>query len=317
MAKKFRAIKASIITGILLFSVIAAVIPTTSAGILFNLSSVLTVNWGNETQQPVVPRGALRQMDIEITHEVTHGMLGKYLLELYRNQQVIIDLEITDRSPWVTATLSQLSLQARVTPDEPYTLITKLSLQVSDDAPAFQLGYVTIKASAKTIGLIKGYEKAFTLNFVADYKPLIKPELPGSNAKTIGPLDTATFPITIENLGNARTIVYLKVVNTSVPNEWVAIVTDQVTLEEGTGSTGTAYLTIKPPKGIGYHDDDATISVSLQPVQADNAANKGDIIYQTVLVESRGFSTPGFESIGFLGALAIVMAIIFIIRKRK
>jgi hypothetical protein len=43
----------------------------------------------------------------------------------------------------------------------------------------------------------------------------------------------------------------------------------------------------------------------------------GVITYETVLVQSRGFSTPGFEAIGFIGALAIVMVIIFITRKRK
>jgi hypothetical protein len=317
MTKKFRPVKASILTGIILVSVIVAMLPTASAGPLFNLQSVLTVNWGNETQQPVVPRGALRQLDIEISHTVTHGVLGKYLLQLYTSTQVIIDLEITDKSPWVTATLSQSSLQAVLTPGETIIVKTKLSLQVSDDAPAFQLGYVTIKATAQPIALIKGYTKEFTLNFVADYKPLIKPSLPNTNAKTIGPMDTAVFPINIENLGNARTIVYLSVVNTSLPKDWVAIVTDQVTLEEGSGSTGTAYLVIKPPKGFGYHDEKGTISVSLQPVQADNQANKGEIVYQTVLVESRGFSTPGFEAIGFIGALAIVMITIFIIRKRK
>jgi hypothetical protein len=315
MTKRFNTVKASIVTGIVLVSVIVAVLPTTSAGPLFNLQSVLNVTWGNETQQPVVPRGALRQLDITITHTVTHGVLGKVLLELYASTNVIINLEITDKSSWVTATLSQSSLTTPITPDKTTTVITKLSLSVADNAPAFELGYVTIKATAQQIALIKGYEKEFSLNFVADYKPLIKPSFQDTNTKEIGPMDTATFPINIENLGNARTIVYLNVMN--VPKDWVAIVTSQITLEEATGSTGTAYLVIKPPKGFGYHDDQKTITISMQPVQADRPTNMGVITYETVLVQSRGFSTPGFEAIGFIGALAIVMVIIFITRKRK
>jgi hypothetical protein len=315
MTKKFKAAKVSIITGIVLASVIAAVIPTTSAGPLFNLQSVLNVSWGNETQQPVVPRGALRQLDITITHTVTHGALGKVLLALYTSTNIIINLEITNKSSWVTATLSQSSLTTPVIPDNITHVTTKLSLSVADNAPAFELGYVTIKATAQKIALIKGYEKEFTLNFVADYKPLIKPSFQDTNTKEIGPMDTATFPINIENLGNARTIVYLNVVN--VPKDWVAIVTSQITLEEATGSTATAYLVIKPPKGFGYHDDQKTITISMQPVQADRPTNMGVITTETVLVQSRGFSTPGFEAIGFIGALAIVMVIIFITRKRK
>jgi hypothetical protein len=225
MTKRFNTVKASIVTGIVLVSVIVAVLPTTSAGPLFNLQSVLNVTWGNETQQPVVPRGALRQLDITITHTVTHGVLGKVLLELYASTNVIINLEITDKSSWVTATLSQSSLTTPITPDKTTTVITKLSLSVADNAPAFELGYVTIKATAQQIALIKGYEKEFSLNFVADYKPLIKPSFQDTNTKEIGPMDTATFPINIENLGNARTIVYLNVMN--VPKDWVAIVTSE------------------------------------------------------------------------------------------
>jgi hypothetical protein len=315
MTKRFQAAKVSIITGLILISAIIAVLPTSSAGPLFNLQSVINVSWGNETQQPVVPRGQLRQLDLVITHTVTHGLFGKYLLYLYSNTQIIIDLQITDKSSWCTATLSQGTLSTTVTPDNISTRITKLSLQVADDAPAFDLGYVTIKATAQKIALIKGYEQEFTLSFVPDYKPLIQPTLPETNTKQIGPMDTATFPIEIKNLGNARTVVNLNVV--SVPKDWVAIVTSQITLEEGTGSTGTAYLVVKPPKGFGYHDDQQTIMVSLQPAQADRQTNVGVTTYQTVLVQSRGFSTPGFEAIWFIGALAIVMVTMFIIRKRK
>jgi hypothetical protein len=315
MTKKFQAAKVSILTGLVLISTIVALVPTTSAGPLFNLQSVINVTWGNETQQPIVPRGQLRQLDLIITHTVTRGALGKLLLQLYQNTQIIIDLQITDSSSWCTATLSQSTLSTVVMPDTINTVKTKLSLQVADDAPAFELGYVKIKATVQKIAVIKGFEQEFTLSFQPDYKPLIKPTLPETNTKQIGPLDTATFPINIENLGNARTVVNLKIVD--VPKGWVAIVTSQITLEEGSGSIGTAYLVIKPPKGFGYHDDQQTITISMQPAQADRPSNVGVITYEQVLVQSRGFSTPGFEGIGFIGALAIVMITMYILRKRQ
>jgi hypothetical protein len=128
-------------------------------------------------------------------------------------------------------------------------------------------------------------------------------------------MDTAIFPILIENLGNARTVVLLNVV--SVPKDWNAIITSQVTLEEGAGSTATAYLVIKPPKGFGYHYDEQTIKISMQPVKADDYSKKGEITYESFLVQSRGFSTPGFDAIAFIGALAVVLLIITCIQKRK
>jgi hypothetical protein len=316
MTKRFKTVKASILTGIVLISVIVAVSPTTSAGPLFNLQSFVNVTWlSNETQEPIIPRGELRQLDLMITHTVTRGALGKYLLLLYTNTQITIDLEIIDQSPWCTATLSQGTVSTYVIPDGRTTSTTQLSLSVADDAPAFGLGFIKIKATAQKIGFIKGFADEFTLSFNPDYKPLIKPSLPETNTKDIGPLDTAQFPILIENLGNARTVVLLNVV--SVPEGWNAVITSQVTLEEGTGSTATAYLVVRPPKGFGYHYDEQTIKISMQPVKADDFNKKGEITYETFLVQSRGFSTPGFEVLGFIGALAIVMLTVFIMRKRK
>jgi hypothetical protein len=317
MTKKFQAAKASFVTGLVLVSIIVAVIPTTSAGILYNLQSVLTVSWSaNDTKTPVVPRGALRTLELTINHHVTRGVFGQVLLQLYAGYPVVIHIEIVKTPTWVTATLAQGTLTVTVTPDiAGSTVTTQISLQVADDAPAYGLGYIELKATAQKAGLIKGFEQNFTLSFVPDYKPLIQPTYPATNSKEIGPLDTAIFPIQITNLGNARTVVLLTVTN--VPSNWNAIITDQVILEEGTGSTGTAYLVIKPPKGFGYHDDQKTITISMQPVKADDYSKKGETTYATFLVQSRGFSTPGFETISFIGALAAVLLIITCLRRRK
>ena len=315
MTKKIKAVKASIITGIVLVSMLAAVLPTTSAGLIFNLQSVLNVTWGNETKQPVVPRGELRELTLAISHTVTRGAIGRGMLLLYQGNQIVINVEIVETPSWCTANIAQGTLSVTVQPDQITTVYTKLSLQVADNAPAYGLGYVKVKATARKAGLISAYEQDFTLSFIPDYKPLIKPSLPETNSKEIGPMDTAIFPILIENLGNARTVVLLNVV--SVPKDWNAIITSQVTLEEGAGSTATAYLVIKPPKGFGYHYDEQTIKISMQPVKADDYSKKGEITYESFLVQSRGFSTPGFDAIAFIGALAVVLLIITCIQKRK
>jgi hypothetical protein len=316
MTKRLQTAKISIITGLVLISTIVAIIPTTSAGLIFNLQGVVTVSWpGGETAQPVVPRGELRVLNLNVTYYVTKSFFGSGLLQAYSGKSIVITLEIIETPTWCTANIAQGTISATVVPNGKYYATTTLTLQVADDAPAFGLGSIKVRATAAAGGLIKGYQNDFTLSFIPDYKPLIKPSLPETNSKEIGPMDTATFPITIQNLGNARTIVYLYVVD--VPKDWVAIVTSQVTLEEGVDSTATAYVTIKPPKGFGYHDDQKTITISLQPVKADDATKKGEITYETVLVQSRGFSTPGFEAIAFIGAFAIVLITMTLIRKRK
>lgn len=316
MMKKFKTIKASIVTGLILVSVIVATIPTTSAGLIFNLQSVINVSWGNETDQPVVPRGELRTLTLEISHTVSRGALGQGLLMVLTGVQIPIHVEVVETPSWCTANIAQGTLTVILQPGETQYVETKLSMQVDDDAPAYGLGYIKIKATADTAyKVIEGFENDFTLSFIPDYKPLIKPSLPSTNAKEIGPMDTATFPINIENLGNARTLVLLKV--EYVPKDWNAVITSQVTLEEGAGSTGTAYLVVKPPKSFGYHYDENTIRISMQPVKADNPTKKGEIYYEDFLVQSRGFSTPGFDSIVFLGAFVIVFLFMNYLRKRK
>ncbi|MFA5102518.1 MAG: hypothetical protein WC525_05145 [Candidatus Thermoplasmatota archaeon] len=316
MTKRFKAVKASIITGLVLISVLFAVLPTASAGLIFDLQSVLTVEWSaNQTQQPVVPRGALRALDLTISHTVTRGVFGQMMLNVYTGKTIIINVEVVETPSWCTATIGQGTLATTVSPGEPTYVKTTLSLQVADDAPAFGLGYIKVIATARKAGLIEGFIQEFTLTFVPDYKPLIQPAYPETNTKKIGPLDTAVFPVQITNLGNARTVVLFTIVD--VPSDWNAIVTDQIILEEGEGSSSTAYLVIKPPKNFGYHNDEKTITISMQPVKYDDYSKKGEITYATFLVESRGFSTPGFESIAFIGALAVAFILFTLFRKRK
>jgi len=315
MTKRFKTVKASILTGIILISVIFAVAPTTSAGILFNLQSSLTVGW-NSTIEPLVPRGESKQLKIDITHTVNKGLLGAAVLQLYAGKMITIQIEVLSTPTWATASLSQGTVSATIgAPGTTQTLSTMLTLAVSENAPALGVGEVKLRATALKAGLVQSFQQDFGLTFQPDYKPLISPAYPDSNTKQIGPMDTATFRIDITNMGNARTRVYLNVV--TVPAGWVAIVTDQVTLEEAVGAVGTAYLVVKPPKGFGYHYDEQTITISMQPFKADDESKKGAITPASFLVESRGFSTPGFDAIAFIGALALVMSIIIFIRKRK
>lgn len=316
MTKRFKTVKASILTGIILISVIIAVSPTTSAGIFFNLQSSLTVSWNtSETQQPLVPRGGTRQLTLDITHMVNKGVLGSAILRAYTGKQITIKIEILSTPTWATASLSQGTVTATIDPTTLQTLHTALTLAVAENAPAFGVGEVKLRATALKAGLIQSFEQDFALNFQPDYKPLIQPTLPDANTKQIGPMDTATFRIDVQNLGNARTLVKLTV--ETVPEGWMAIITDEIVLEEGVGSMNTAYLVVKPPKGFGYHYDEETIVVSMQPVKADEQTKVGAVTKASFLVESRGFSTPGFEAIAFISALALVMGIIVYIRKRK
>jgi hypothetical protein len=313
--KKINEIKAGVVTVFVLSGLLVALVPISSAGPIFNFKSILNVTWGNETQEPFVPRGQLRTVTIIITHTVTKTAAGKGVLSTLTGALIPIHVEIIEKPSWCSATVQEGTLSVTVQPGITSTVKTTIAIQVANNAPANSLGYIKVKATAERTSIIEGFENVFTLNFIPAYKSLINPSLPETNMKEIGPMDTAVLPITISNLGNARTIVFLDV--TSIPEDWVAMVTSQLTLEEGAGSQGTAYLVVKPPKSFGYHNEEQIIKVSMQPVDANDYSKRGEITYQTFLVQSRGFSTPGFETILFLGAFVFTLLSIIYMRKRK
>ena len=315
MTKRFKTMKSSIVVGVLLVSIFAAIIPTSSAGLILNLSSIVNVDWGNETlDKPLVPLGEARNLDLEVTYGVTSGaFLSQAFLTLFIGRQVNIKLEVTEKPDWCTATLKSDTITTAVKSEET-KLKTTLTLRVDENAPAFGAGYVKITASVPRIGAIDGYSQVFNLDFTPSYLPMINAQSLEGNSKTIGPMDTAVFPIEVENMGKARTTVFFTIDN--VPEGWIAVVTDDITLDADKGSTGIAYLTIKPPKGFGYHNDDQSIKVTMTPARAEQLENQGESKTVTVIIESRGFSTPGFESLLFIGALLAVVLILKLKKKK-
>ena len=313
MAKLIKSAESTIILLILLVSLFAVSIPVIA---IPTLNSNINVVWGEkDTVKPVIPRDEIRKLNLTVQFKVDYGGDFAYgALVAYESQNVnaVIDLTISDRSPWCSADLGLETVLIPLTTELTQSSST-LNLQLRDDAPAYGDGYVTIKASVVPMGIIGGFEKEFTLNFAPEYLPRINVNLPEGTTKSIGPLDSAVFPVEISNLGNARTTVFFKIED--IPKGWTVAVTDDITLDDSTGKL--AYLTVKPPKEFGYHYDQKSIMVKLTPARAEDLTNIGEPLYVTFIVLSRGFSTPGFEAIGFIGALAIVMLTIFIIRKRK
>ena len=147
MAKHLRTVKASLIMGILLVSIFASIIPSTSGGVILKLQSVITVSWsGNETKEPVVPRGAIRPVDLKVSYSVTRGFLGRGVLAAYGGKLAFVRLEIVESSEWVTATLQTDTIAFPIS-EEINELSTIVSFQVDEDAPAYSLGHIKIKAS--------------------------------------------------------------------------------------------------------------------------------------------------------------------------
>ena len=102
---------------------------------------------------------------------------GVSRLQRSRGINALIKLKVTDHSPWCTA-----NLESELVPTPLTTGLTQssvfINLNLRDDAPAYGEGYVKISASVSKMGLIGGFEKEFTLDFVPEYLPRIDVNLP-------------------------------------------------------------------------------------------------------------------------------------------
>jgi hypothetical protein len=322
MVNRSKTVKTCFILGLLLFSTLTCLAPTPSAGPIVGLSSYVDVSWNSSaSEKPIVPRGGLRTIDLDVRYGITTGgILADLILPFYTGRQVTITLEILNYSSWCTPTLKSGSIVTAVLNGE-ITLKSQITLTVDVDAPAYAGGVVRMKASVDKIGPIDSFEQAFDLQFTASYLPLIKQQILNANTQQIGPMDTAVFQIQVENLGNARTVVFFEVDTSTLPEGWTALPTDNIILNEPPqqGATGIAYLTVRPPHTFGYHYDIASIQVKITPARAENDKERGEPQYATVVVESRGFSVIGLEFVApiiIIVALAIFLVYFYMRRKK-
>lgn len=313
MTKLNKSVKSTIILLIFLFSLSTISIPVNAWP---TLNSNINIVWGEQdTVRPVVPRDEIRRLNLTVQYKADYGGDFAYgAIDVYGSKglNVVIDLTISNHSPWCSADLGLETILIPLTTELTQSS-SSLNLQLRDDAPAYGDGYVTIKASVGTMGIIGGYEKEFTLAFTPEYLPRINVNLPEGTTKKIGPMDSAVLPIEVYNMGNARTTVFFKI--DDIPKGWTVAVTDDVTLDDSDAKL--AYLTVKPPKEFGYHYDQKGLMVKLTPARAEDLTNIGEPLYVTFIIQSRGFSTPGFEAILFIVSFTSMMLIFFIIRKRK
>lgn len=309
MRKNLKTVKTALVMGMLLFSVFTALMPSISAGNIVNLSHATNVTWasGNKTEL-LDPSGTMKSYDLDIQYKVTGGPGGKLLYSAFflDNRLVTIKLEIIEKSSWCEVTIPKGTIIATTSFSDWVEYSGKINIQVNENAPALAMGKVSIKASVDALSIISGFEEIFDLEFQPAYLPMMSKEVQDGNSREIAPLETASFPIEITNLGNDRTKVFLEVEN--VPDGWIAVVSDDVTID--VDGKATAYLIIKPPKNFGYHYEEESFRVALTPVRAEKISDRGQTEYVTVVVESRGFSTPGFEAIMLIGAL-LTIALIF------
>ena len=296
MTKHLRTVKATILVGILLISLSLAFVPSSSAGLLRNSATLkLDVN-AEDLNQKVVPLSGPMSIDVEVGYIIT-GNFAKQAINLYdsRNMVASIHLSIEETPSFCTATIQPNVVNPVITKDEAvYKENATISISFKEDAPA--RGEIKIKVrmfSDAIPGLLFVTQEATFIHeiaFTPDYLPIIS-VTPQGNFKEISPGEVAKFDIDITNLGNAKTVVDFTILN--FPDDWSPNIISSTTITES--GTTTVQLLVQPPYGFGYHNERETVQIQIVPSYFGDAELTGRIYTETFTIQSRGFSTPGFE----------------------
>jgi hypothetical protein len=226
---------------------------------LFGLQSVITVSWdANQTSEPLEPHGAYRRIDLDVSYSVVKGFLGQFILWycIFTRQIISVTVEIIEKPYYCTAIIDNSILLFSFS-DIPSVELSILGVSVNENAPAFEPFCVKIKASVNDIPgpfgfftFINDFEIIQSIFFTADYLSIMH-VTPESNYIETTPGTTVVDPITVENLGNGKTLVDIQFIN--FPEEWSLIIDPPQLIIEVDESKVTN-LSITPPPDFYGHE---------------------------------------------------------------
>jgi len=325
MTKNFRTFKTSLVMGILLVSILAVSVPSISAGPLglFNAEQDVVLSADiSAIEKEFKPVGGMYFIPINISYAIS-GLFSNQIASMFATRaKAIIELSVQPMQEWFTCIVSHNSVHADIgtnyqkVVEKPYIQVT-----LDERAPAKTMGTITvtmdIREQSALWATLNGRTMTADVSFTPAYLPIISITPKGNFEKT-EPGSTAEIEIELENLGNAKTVVDMRVLN--VPDGWAATIPARVTLGSavlGDNPKKTIILTIQPPYGFGYHNDRDQIEVEFIPAYYGDPSDPSVIGKEQIerfTVQSIGFSTPGFEGIFVIFAL-IGMALF--VKKRK
>ncbi len=324
MKTSFRRVKAGIIMSIILLSICATMCTSSSAG-LINIKPLISVTH-NRAEDNVIPKSGV--LDINLSTSFTLTGLGATYVQtssLLKDSSITISLELQEASDWIDASITNSPAKLKIA--EPGTTWqSKLSLTVTEKAPAFTLGKVKITATSTSLrGLLFNLQETtevFEVPFEIGYWPVVNYELKEGNFKEVGPLDTAVFPIALKNLGNGVTYIQIEPID-SLGEDWTVSIPSSVTLNSDDmlgedGTMATVRLTIKPPYDFGFHNDRKTFKVRFTPsyLGSPNLVGQSEVI--TFNVQSIGVSPgAGYEIPLILTVLVVIFIGFYVWRKSK
>jgi len=285
---------------------------------IYQCEGLIKVEYNRDNiTKPIVPLETARKIPLIIKHKVT-GNYAEYITNILRGQDATarIRIDIHDKPDWCNV-VAIPDFSATTLNTEWSSVNTSLYITVDEMAPAFTEEEITIRVRSDTIyggvPIVITPEFFIDIPFKSGYAPILKTNTPGGTVKKTTPGETVYFDIDLENLGNGKTTIFTDVLEK--PDGWDVNIVSNTTL--GTKRLNDDFekkvtLAVYPPYDFGYHDEREVIKISILPTYYDNSSIMGNENILSFVVESKGFSTPGFESISIF---MIVFVLILFCRK--
>lgn len=318
MTKRLRVIKTSIVMGILIVSIFASFIPSTSAGILTTDIDVKMNYDAIGAANKIVPLQGEVIIPIEISIQIQGVLANMYEKLLKGKTSASVDLSIGSTPSWASALVTPNVVNPQISATWGESEEAHVHISFSENAPAHMALVIVLNMHASvpgSLGLVKEVDKTAEISFTPSYLPIID-ATPKTTFKEVSPGEIAEFVIDLKNLGNAETEFMFWTEN--IPNDWAATIPASKIVSSAIGGddpTDTVILVVQPPYNFGYHNNKAQITLAIKGQYYAHGTNLTTPIYRhTFIVQNRGFSTPGFEIAFTIVALA---GVAFFIRKRR
>ncbi|RLF26440.1 MAG: hypothetical protein DRN01_04710 [Thermoplasmata archaeon] len=231
-----------------------------------------------------------------------NGLFADIVADTYTSHEthLYVNLYVEETPEWCTATISPPLIYMPITSTW-HTESATVYLTLKENAPAFEQAKIKIRIRSDSVGkhvIIPEGNTSLEIPFTTGYIPIISLNMPDGNYKIVNPQETATFTIDVENLGNEKTEITSKVLNT--PEGWTVSILPTTVLDSkvrGGNPRKSIHLDVKPPYGFGYHEERQVIQVSITPSYYNDPTLRGEEHILSFIVLNRGFSTPGFETL--------------------
>ncbi|MDG6219070.1 MAG: hypothetical protein QCI00_06480, partial [Candidatus Thermoplasmatota archaeon] len=276
---------------------------------IFPIEPVITVTHDTIKENVIPDKG----LDINLSTSFTLTGFGATFVQtrsLLKDDPIIIGLNVSTDHDWADASITNSPAVLKI--NEPGTTWhSNVQVTVTEQAPAFTLGKVTVTAKSNSIPglvfIIGEKIERFEVPFEVGYYPLLKTKLEDGASYEVAPYNLTKIPITIKNLGNGDTNVTLNIIEE--PENWNVSLPHSVIIKAFEGEE-QVFLEV-----LTDHDfEEETIKIQTMPTYSGRPDVQGQAEGITLTIINDGsYIEPSEETFQIDGTIIAIVLLVIIL----